>query len=134
MTSWKIVDGMKGGGLLEEGVDLVPLVAISVSGSGTLSHWWLSQPAKPSSPTTSSCCLQWTSSTVALSLLFEHMNVWREYGRAPGMVVGTANVVTSYSWQHPLLFMESRTGQEKWEEKRKRNIHMDTTDTHTQRY
>ena len=73
MTSWKIVDGMKGGGLLEEGVDLVPLVAISVGGSGTLSHWWLSQPAKPSSPTTSSCCLQWTSSTVALSLLFVHI-------------------------------------------------------------
>ena len=49
------------------------------------------------------------------------------------MVVGTANIVTSYSWQHPLLFMESRTSQEKWEEKRKRNIHMDTTDTHTHR-
>ena len=73
LTSWKIVDGMKGGGLLEEGLDLVPLVAISVGGSGTLSHWWLSQPAKPSSPTTSSCCLQWTSSTVALSLLFVHI-------------------------------------------------------------
>ena len=37
------MDGMKGGGLLEEGLDLVPLVAISVGGSGTLSHWWLSQ-------------------------------------------------------------------------------------------
>ena len=32
---------------------------------------------------------------------------------APGMVVGTANVVTSYSWQHPLLSMESRTGSRK---------------------